>query len=102
MGRGKQVFVLTDLHLRFTRTSASVMASCTRPDESDSLIDQETPLRLDYLATTARMQSELRTFLSTLMLSALNAAELEGRSEKGVERKVRARGRGMVLLWNHH
>ncbi|CAO1634564.1 unnamed protein product [Sympodiomycopsis kandeliae] len=67
--------------------SASVMTSCTRPDESDSLIDQETPNRLNYQDTILRLRTELCTFLSNTMSAALSAAENQGASQKIVELK---------------
>lgn len=62
------------------------MTSCTRPDEVDSLVDQEEPLRLDLLATLPRLRDEVRDFVEKLVSDLVEDGERDFTSEAGVER----------------
>lgn len=46
------------------------MTSCTRPDDFDSLIDQDQPLRISLLETIPRLQEELQAFVARVVVSA--------------------------------
>lgn len=64
------------------------MTSCTRPDEFDSLVDQEIPLRFNLCDTLPRLEGELRSFVASVIRNVVVELDLESGSSRALDGSV--------------